>query len=351
VLRASRSHHRSASFLTLWSAPFLYDNEGMRISRKGTRALIAIALATVLIGALRMAVGAAADTTTSTTSSSTTSTVGKTTTNGVTREPLGQTTPQNAPGQTLYFQRVTIAPGAKLAQHFHQGTQLARVLSGVLTYNIASGTATVVRASGASQQYTGPTTVKLRPGDSLVETQGLVHHGANNGKRPVVIELAALLQTGAPLATPVGQGTAGTALHVATRLESQDTTLHKVGAQGSIVYGWNHLTGSATVNGSPVQVEFLGSVTYTSGSGPFSGLITFTFADGSTLGVQTQGLATAAPDGSKTTFAGTVVVLGGTGTYAGATGTGVFTGSRTAALGTAVDATFDLTINGTTSSK
>src|SRR5690242_7208985 len=61
--------------------------------------------------------------------------------NGVTRAAFGQTEPANAPGQTLYLQQVTIAPGAKLPEHYHQGTQLARIMSGELTYDIVSGTA------------------------------------------------------------------------------------------------------------------------------------------------------------------------------------------------------------------
>ena len=128
----------------------------------------------------------------------------KVTSNGVTRTPLGEASPANAPGQKLYLQQVTIAPHAKLPEHFHQGTQVARVISGVLTYNIVSGTAAVTRASGKPEDVSGPNTVLLRPGDALVETITLVHFGANDTDKPVVIELAALLEQGAPLATPVG---------------------------------------------------------------------------------------------------------------------------------------------------
>src|SRR5439155_7156354 len=117
-----------------------------------------------------------------------------TTTSGITRTELGNAQPANAPGQELYLQRVTIAPGAKLAEHFHQGTQVARVIAGVLTYDIASGEAIVTGANGTTQTVPAPATIKLRAGDGLVETQGLVHHGSNAGKKPVVIELAALLQ-------------------------------------------------------------------------------------------------------------------------------------------------------------
>jgi quercetin dioxygenase-like cupin family protein len=259
---------------------------------------------------------------------------------------LGKAQPANAPGQELYLQRVTIAPGAKLAQHFHQGTQVARVVAGVLTYDVVSGHALVTHANGTSETVDAPATIKLRPGESLVETQGLVHYGSNAGKKPVVIELAALLQEGAPLATPVGQGTTGTTLKVTVGLESQSRTLHNVGADGSITYGWNQLVGTATVDGQPVGVELLGNVSYVKGAGPIFGFVTLTFADGSTLGVQFQGAATVSSGGDETTFAATLGVLGGTGRYASAAGSGIFTGSRKAALGTTVNATFDLTITG-----
>ncbi len=123
-------------------------------------------------------------------------------------------------------------------------------------------------------------------------------------------------------------------------------TLHTVGADNSVTYGWDQLVGTATVDGQAVGVELLGNVSYVKGSGPIFGFVTYTFADGSTLGVQFQGAATATANGDETTFAATLGVLGGTGRYASATGTGIFNGSRKAALGTTVSATFDLTISG-----
>ena len=276
-----------------------------------------------------------------------TTTAGTTTgSNGITRTDLGSTPPANSPGQELYLQRVTIAPGAKLPEHFHQGTQVAHILGGVLTYDIASGTATVTRAGGTTETVPAPATVTLRKGDGLIETQGLVHHGSNGGKRPVVIEIASLLQAGAPLSTPVGESATGTAVELTVALESQSRNLHTVGADGSVTYGWNQLVGTATVDGQPVGVELLGNVSYVKGSGPIFGFVTYTFADGSTLGVQMQGAATTTSNGDETSFAATLGVLGGTGRYATATGSGVFTGSRKAALGTTVSATFDVTLAG-----
>jgi len=262
------------------------------------------------------------------------------------RTVYGTAAPENAPGQDLYLQKVVIAPGAKLAEHFHQGTQLATVRAGVLTYNVVSGTAVVTRANGTLKTFVGPAVVRLRRGDSLVENQSLVHYGSNRGKRPVVIELAALLSHGAPLATPVGQGTVdATSMRLETRLSSQARTLHQVGAAGAVTYGWNRLTGTATLDAQAVGVEMLGNVAYQNGSGPFFGFVTLTFADGSTIALEMQGVARADTAADTTAFSATLIVLGGTGRYVATTGTGVFTGSRTAALGNDVGATFALQLH------
>jgi hypothetical protein len=259
----------------------------------------------------------------------------------------GQTTANNAPGQELYLQKVVIAPGAKLAEHFHEGTQLATVRAGVLTYNIVSGSAVVTHPGGEPKTVAGPSVVRLRPGDTLVETSSLVHFGSNRGKRPVVVELATLLRIGAPLSTPVGEGDVGaTAVHMDTTLTSQSRTLHQVGADAAKTYGWNLLTGTSSLDDQPVGVELLGSVNYASGSGPFSAFVTFTYADGSTLGVSMQGTASLHSATGDTTFDATLVVIGGTGKYVATTGTGVFTGTRSAALGGDVTATFDLGLHG-----
>src|SRR3954468_17894772 len=109
----------------------------MHISRSMTRGFVAL----VFLGVLGAGASAAAQATTTSGSSSN---------SGITRADLGSALPANAPGQQLYLQRVTIAPGAKLPQHFHQGTQVARILGGVLTYDVASGTANVTRANGTT---------------------------------------------------------------------------------------------------------------------------------------------------------------------------------------------------------
>jgi hypothetical protein len=257
----------------------------------------------------------------------------------------GPVAPVNAPGQALYLQQLVIQPGAKLPEHFHEGTQLATITNGVLTYNVVSGTVNITRANGKTAAVTGPAVVSLEKGDTIVETPSLVHYGSNKGKQPVSIELASLLRAGAPLSTPVGQGEAGaTPMQLQATLSSQSHTLHVVGASAQYTYGWNQLVGTATVNGAPVGIELLGAVSYENGSGPFAGFTTFSFADGSTIGVSMQGMATVG-SGGTTTFDATLGIIGGTGQYSTVTGDGTFTGSRTAALGTDVDATFTLQLH------
>jgi hypothetical protein len=257
-----------------------------------------------------------------------------------TRQEFAEATPRNAPGQTLYFQRVTIPPGLALVPHFHEGLQLGRVVRGTLTYEIISGTVQRVDRSGRTESVTGPRTIRVRPGETLIEDASLAHTGANRSRGPVVIDVAALLGTGAPLATPLGQPATGTRLALTVELLSQETRLTEL---GTTLYGWNRLTGTASDPSGPVTVEMQASVDYTSGTGPFSGFVTFTFADGSVLGTRAEGLATRGADGA-TQFASTVGVLGGTGRYAGATGTGTFTGARASGVGQPVTITFSLTV-------
>jgi quercetin dioxygenase-like cupin family protein len=248
----------------------------------------------------------------------------------------------NAPGQQLYLQQVIVDPGATLPQHFHEGTQLATIRTGVLTYTVIEGTAVVTRANGSTQTIKAPKDVALHRGDVIAENEALVHRGANKGTTPVVIELAALLHDGAPLSTPVGTGdTDGKPLHVAVSLSSPSRTLHQVGANGEKTYGWNLLTGTATVDGEPVQVELQGNVNYEDNAGPFSAFVTFTYPDGSTLGTTAQGTATFHAQRNETTFEATLTVIGGTGTFAATRGSGTFSGSRNQALGGDVMLKFD----------
>lgn len=146
---------------------------------------------------------------------------------------------------------------------------------------------------------------------------------------------------GAWAASTLSAGAAtGASIRLTSELDSQGTTTHQVN-NGSLVYGRNLLSGTATTTGGAVSVEMIGNVDYTDGSGPFFGFITFTWPDGSILSTSMDGGAQPA-SGGATTFASRLTIIGGTGRYADATGTGVFRGNRTGAVGSPVASTFVL---------
>lgn len=121
----------------------------------------------------------------------------------VSRIAYGQTDPANAPGQTLYLHQVTIPAGVALPKHHHEGTQVATIQAGDLTYHVEENTVTVNHADGTSEQVSAPAVIVLHPGDGLVEPEDMVHWAENKGTVPVVILLTSLLTKDAPLSTPV----------------------------------------------------------------------------------------------------------------------------------------------------
>jgi quercetin dioxygenase-like cupin family protein len=127
----------------------------------------------------------------------------------VVRNALAQTEHvQGASGRTLILSRVVVEPGAQLPLHRHLGTQVARVVSGVLTYKVRHGSV-VVRSGDPEQRpvkvrsITAGQTGRIRAGQWIVEQPSTIHEAANDGSQPVVIYIATLLKTGAPPATPV----------------------------------------------------------------------------------------------------------------------------------------------------
>src|SRR5215213_7513291 len=116
------------------------------------------------------------------------------------RTALAQSTKvKGAKGKTLGLSRVTIA------LHHHEGTQLAYIQSGVLTYSVKSGEVTVMSGPADNptvvRKISGGKTGKIRPGQWIVEQPSTVHQAANNGSAKIVIYLSTLLRTGAPPST------------------------------------------------------------------------------------------------------------------------------------------------------
>ena len=116
--------------------------------------------------------------------------------------------PPGAPGRRLTLVRYTIAPAAQLAPHTHPGIQVASIVSGTLSYEIVSGTATIHRSVGPNgvpartEALTGPAQTMLRLGDAIFEEGQMVHFGSNRTTEPVVIT-ATLITEGSDLSIPV----------------------------------------------------------------------------------------------------------------------------------------------------
>lgn len=117
------------------------------------------------------------------------------------REILAKGDTPNAAGNTMYLQRVTVPVGVALALHFHEGTQVAYIEKGTLSYHVERGSA-FATVNGKPITVTGPADIELPAGSTLVEPSTDIHRATNRGAEPVVIILSALLTSGADLATP-----------------------------------------------------------------------------------------------------------------------------------------------------
>ncbi len=123
------------------------------------------------------------------------------------RTPLAQSAKvKGVKGRTLGLSRVIIPAGGTIALHHHQGTQVAYIQSGVLTYSVRSGSVTVRTGPADNprlvRRIPAGRTGKIAAGQWIVEQPSTVHRAANKGKKKIVIYLATLLKTGAPPSKP-----------------------------------------------------------------------------------------------------------------------------------------------------
>jgi quercetin dioxygenase-like cupin family protein len=123
------------------------------------------------------------------------------------RQPLAQSTVvKGAKNTTLGLSRVTIPVGATIALHHHQGTQVAYIQAGTLTYTVQSGSVTVMGgpsdAPNVVRKIKAGQTGKILAGQWIVEQPTTIHTARNAGTAKVVIYLSTLLKTGAPPSTP-----------------------------------------------------------------------------------------------------------------------------------------------------
>lgn len=120
--------------------------------------------------------------------------------------------PVGAHGRTLGLSRVRIPAHTRLALHRHPGTQIAYIQRGTLTYTVKSGVVNVYRGPADQsprlvRRIAAGETRQVGTGEWLIERPRMVHSGANQGDRPLVILLATLFRTGSPASIPVPEGT------------------------------------------------------------------------------------------------------------------------------------------------
>jgi quercetin dioxygenase-like cupin family protein len=125
----------------------------------------------------------------------------------VVRTPLAQSTKvKGVKGRTLGLSRVTIPPGGQIALHHHEGTQVAYIQAGVLSYTVKSGSVTVRQGPADNptviRNIANGQTGKIKAGQWIVEQPSTIHQAANRGTSKIVIYLSTLLKTGAPPSTP-----------------------------------------------------------------------------------------------------------------------------------------------------
>lgn len=126
-----------------------------------------------------------------------------------TRADLAAGQPGFAPGYKLSLMKIVIPAGVELVPHRHPGMQTARVISGRLEYRvIRGGSVTVYRGPAdatkkAVRKIKAGETAVIEPGQWITEAPGLWHAGANPGKKPTVIMIAALLKAKEPVSIPL----------------------------------------------------------------------------------------------------------------------------------------------------
>lgn len=135
---------------------------------------------------------------------------------GVTGLVLGAIEPASLDGYELQLFRSEWEPGSSISGHTHPGALVSCVESGVLTFEIQEGAATVIRAHGAgtpapTETMSVGTPITYGPGDCVAFDQDAVttsHTAWNADSEPVVLWEAHLYKVGEPASTFVDeQGT------------------------------------------------------------------------------------------------------------------------------------------------
>ncbi len=88
-------------------------------------------------------------------------------------------------GVQVVIREITIQPGAGTGEHCHHGQLVGVVKQGELTHY--------------APIYPGGVHI-YRAGDAIIEGEGYIHEGVNEGTVPVILEVTYLIEKGEPLA-------------------------------------------------------------------------------------------------------------------------------------------------------
>jgi quercetin dioxygenase-like cupin family protein len=109
--------------------------------------------------------------------------------------------PEAASDQSLVIYRV-ILDGGEIPSHTHPGATVLTVESGVLSWTLQAGTATVIRPGAEPEQVTEPgTEVILNPGEGMWYNADVVHTARNAEAVPASVLVSSLLEIGQPVFT------------------------------------------------------------------------------------------------------------------------------------------------------
>ena len=112
-----------------------------------------------------------------------------------------------AEGRALGLTRVEIPAGAEIPPHFHEGTQLAYIEAGTLTYTVETGKVTVMTGPSDDakvvRDITAGQTAEIEAGQWIAEQPDEQHQARNDGDEGVLIYLSNLIKEDAEASTPV----------------------------------------------------------------------------------------------------------------------------------------------------
>jgi len=88
-------------------------------------------------------------------------------------------------GVQVVLREITLQPGASTGEHCHHGQLIGIVRQGTLTHYAP------IYPTGVHEYHAG---------DAIIEGEGYVHEGKNEGAEPVILDVTYLIEAGEPLA-------------------------------------------------------------------------------------------------------------------------------------------------------